>query len=596
MALTSTFSSNLSLGLKSQPALSHTARLSSKASPLINRKNLHAIVNLALTRVEIPVLGTRNLWEDDFLQPIAKHHYEGPSYGERCGGLIREIKHMFSATAGGENNVPQLLSLVDNIERLGIDRHFQEEIKEALDLVYRNWGECQRDLNTTALGFRNLRLHRYSVSPGMLEPFRTANGQFLCSTAESEEEQIRSILNLHRASYIAFPGEKILDEAKEFSTTYLSEALHKTGISSNLLHEISFNLENRCYNNLPRLETRKYIEIYEENSSWARMDGNWKLLSFAQMDFKMIQYMHQQELETYSRWWRDSGLSQLKFASRRHIEYFYLACAICEDEKYSAFRFGIAKLSAIAAYFVDTYHTYGTVDQLKHFTNAIKKWDPTSIEHLPKYMKVMYTTLYETLNEVNEDVQKIQGQDTLSTSRDIWQYFIDVMLQEVERRASRNIPTFMEYLRIGKVFSRTCEAILWPLLTTKGILLENILQNLDYPSRVYDILFLCLTLEGDIKSFKGKVDQGEEISSISCYMRDNPGATKEDALSFVKNLLDEKLKELNLELLQSNEVPTCTKDYSYDIIRGFLHFHQEKDNFTISSKDIKNHITQIIFE
>ena len=36
-----------------------------------------------------------------------------------------------------EKDVSQLLSLVDSIERLGIDRHFQEEIKQALDFVYR---------------------------------------------------------------------------------------------------------------------------------------------------------------------------------------------------------------------------------------------------------------------------------------------------------------------------------------------------------------------------------------------------------------------------------------------------------------------------
>lgn len=72
----------------------------------------------------------------------------------------------------------------------------------------------------------------------MLGPFRTENGQFFCSTAQSEEEKIKGILNLYRASYIAFTGEKILDEAQEFSKTYLREALQKTGISSNLLHEV----------------------------------------------------------------------------------------------------------------------------------------------------------------------------------------------------------------------------------------------------------------------------------------------------------------------------------------------------------------------
>lgn len=73
------------------------------------------------------------------------------------------------------------------------------------------------------------------------------------------------------------------------------------------------------------------------------------------------------------RWWTDSGLCKLKCARRRYIEYFFLACAICEDEQYSKFRSGIAKFSAIATYLADTYNTYGTQDQLRQFTNAIKK-------------------------------------------------------------------------------------------------------------------------------------------------------------------------------------------------------------------------------
>nr|QHZ00921.1 terpene synthase 14 [Taiwania cryptomerioides]WBO26429.1 geraniol synthase [Taiwania cryptomerioides] len=603
MALISSFPSDLSLCFKSQPTLSHTAQFCSKTLPLMHRKNFNAIINQPSAKVEIPFLGTGKndpkLWEDDFLQPIPKHPYEHPSYAERCGRLISEIKNMFTATAAAgslDNNVFQLLAMVDNIERLGIGRHFRKEIKEALDFVYRHWGERQRDLNITALGFRILRLHRYPVSSGMFGHFQRANGQFLCFTVQAEEEKVKGILNLFRASLIAFPGEKILDEAKDFCATYLSQTLQKTDISSHLLREISFNLEYGSYANLPRLEARKYIEIYEENSSWARMGGHDKILSLAQMDFKMIQSMHQQELQTYSRWWRDSGLSQLKFARRRHIEYFFLACAICEDEKYSAFRSSIAKLSAIATYIADTYHIYGTLDELKCFTNAIKKWDVASTEQLPKYMKVIYTALYETINEIDQNVQKIQGQDTVSISKNIWKSYIDAMMQEVEWHASGNISTLAEHLENGKFESGTHAIILQSLLLVDGILLENIIQKLDYPSRLDDLLCLCLKLIGDVKSFKGEVDRGEAISSTSCYMRDNPRTTKKDALDYVRNLLDERIKELNWEFLKSNKVPTCSKDFTYDITRGFLHFHQDRDSFSISSKDIQNHVTQIIID
>ncbi|GLJ06369.1 hypothetical protein SUGI_0037340 [Cryptomeria japonica] len=600
MALSSALSLNWSFSLSPQPTQSlMQLKRFSKTLPFMCTKKLQPIVDHPLAKVEIPFQCTSkqhsNLWRDDFLQPIPMHPYKAPSYAEHSGRLITDIKGMFHAIAAGdphESNVFQLLEMVDNIERLGIGRHFRTEITDALDFIYRNWGECQGDLNTTALGFRILRLHKYPVSSGILGPYKTENGQFLCSTAESEEEKIKGILNLYRASQIAFPGEKILEEAKDFCVTYLSEALQKTGISSHLLKEISFNLENGRYTNLPRLEARKYIKIYGENSSWARMDGNKKILTLAQMDFNMIQLLHQEERKAYSRWWRDSGLSKLKCAHRRYIEYFSLACAICEDEKYAKFRSGIAKFSAIATYLADTYNTYGTYDELKQFTDAIKKWDPTSTDYLPKYMRIIYTALYEAINEMDVEVRRIQGRDTLSASRDAWQSYIDVMMQEVEWRVSQEIPILKKYLENGKVSSIARVVTLQPILTIDGILPEKIFQNFDYPSRFNDHVCLILKLTSDIKSFKGKVE--DAVSSKVCYMRDNPGSTKEDAFIYINNLLDEQLKELSWEYLKFDNVPSCDNNYAYDITRGFLHFYQEEDGFSISSEDIKNHINQIL--
>ena len=137
---------------------------------------------------------------------------QASSYGERAQALIAEVKEIFNtiSMADGEsisttplNDLLQRLWMIDNVERLGIQRHFQNEIRDALQYVYRSvligfkllimfsrrihiktisylassfWSEkglgCGRDsvytdLNTTALGFRILRLHGYTVFPGI---------------------------------------------------------------------------------------------------------------------------------------------------------------------------------------------------------------------------------------------------------------------------------------------------------------------------------------------------------------------------------------------------------------------------------------------
>ncbi|GLJ27350.1 hypothetical protein SUGI_0536720 [Cryptomeria japonica] len=114
-----------------------------------------------------------NLWEDDFINSLPKA-YNAPCYVERAEKLIREVKEMFNGMSTHNSSAQERLSMVDNVERLGIDRHFQKEIKESLDYVYRYWndkrigndgGSCTA-LNTIALALRILRLHKYDVSSG----------------------------------------------------------------------------------------------------------------------------------------------------------------------------------------------------------------------------------------------------------------------------------------------------------------------------------------------------------------------------------------------------------------------------------------------
>jgi hypothetical protein len=70
---------------------------------------------------------------------------QAPSYREHAERLIGEVKDMFNSMSveDGElisplNDLLQRLWIVDSVERLGIDRHFKNEIKSALDYVYRS--------------------------------------------------------------------------------------------------------------------------------------------------------------------------------------------------------------------------------------------------------------------------------------------------------------------------------------------------------------------------------------------------------------------------------------------------------------------------
>lgn len=82
----------------------------------------------------------------------------------------------------------------------------------------------------------------------MLDNFKDNNRQFtFCGGSDDndennikEEHVMRSMLNLLRASSVAYPGETVMEEAKVFSTVYLNKFLEKIGdiYKKNFLKEV----------------------------------------------------------------------------------------------------------------------------------------------------------------------------------------------------------------------------------------------------------------------------------------------------------------------------------------------------------------------
>ncbi|GLJ10693.1 hypothetical protein SUGI_0133230 [Cryptomeria japonica] len=165
----------------------------------------------------------------------------------------------------------------------------------------------------------------------MLQQFKSKDGNFFYSDNQSNEEELRSILNLFRASLIAFPKQQALDDAKSFLTAYLKQDLPNIN-NTNISKEIEFNLEYCWHTNVPRLEARTYIDIYGDTKTTNNI-FNLKLLELAKLDFNMIQSIQHRELQILSRWWTKSSLAKLEFARHRHVEFYFWAARVCIEPK-----------------------------------------------------------------------------------------------------------------------------------------------------------------------------------------------------------------------------------------------------------------------
>ncbi|CBI20478.3 unnamed protein product, partial [Vitis vinifera] len=54
----------------------------------------------------------------------------------------------------------------------------------------------------------------------------------------------------------------------------------------------------------------------------------------------------------------------------------------------------------------DIYDVYGTLEELKLFTEAVERWDISAIDQLPEYMRVCYRALLDVYSEIEEEMAK----------------------------------------------------------------------------------------------------------------------------------------------------------------------------------------------
>eukprot|EP01018_Ginkgo_biloba_P004093 Gb_39995 [translate_table: standard] len=511
------------------------------------------------------------------------------------------------------------LLAVDTVERLGIDRHFELEIKQALDYVHRYWNErgigCGKDnslpdLEITALGFRLLRLHRYNVSPVVFENFKDERGQFVCPPGQANRE-ITSMLSLYRASELAFPGENVMDEARIFTTKYLRGALPNISDWNRnqcLGQEIKYALENPWQKTVSRYEAKRYCQIYQpdyhvllrKNIYKMPRVYNDKYLELAKLDFNIVHSDLLEEMKNVTRWFKDSGLPQFTFARERPLEFFFLIAAGTFEPQYAACRLAFTKVACLQTVLDDMYDTYGTLDELKLFTEAVRRWDLSFVETLPDYMKLCYKVFYDIVHEVAWESEKAQGRELLGFFREAWEDYLGGYMEEAEWLAAEHVPTLEEYIRNGITSIGQRVLLLSGVFLMGQLLPENILQQVDlpgHPDKLIELNCIISRLSDDTKTFQAEKARGELASSIECYMKDHRGSTEEEALNHLYAILDPAIKELTRQFLNPHDnVPLPCKKMLFDETRVTMVIFRDGDGFGVSKKEVKDYIKETLIQ
>ncbi|CAI9759952.1 unnamed protein product [Fraxinus pennsylvanica] len=480
-------------------------------------------------------------WSHEFMISVGDDHGKEVSKESSVKKLEEAVKYMLA----DEGMKPlDTLQLIDDIQRLGLGYRFRDSTKSALDRiicsekVMKKMDHC---IHTCALYFTLLRQHGYDVSADIFENFKDHNGNF----KESLAQDIPGMLRLYEASHVAYNGENILNEAKEFTTMNLKKMLGK--IDMKMGARVSHALEIPFQRRMQRLEARWNIESY------AKTEKAYQLLhTLAVLDFNMVQSMLQRDLQQVSCWWKDVGLAnKLYFARDRLMESFFWSVGMVFEPQFSECRKGLTKVVKLITIIDDVYDVYGSLEELEQFTDAVERWDINALQHLPGYMKLCFLALYNTVNNMAYDVLKEQGQVILPQLTKVWADLCKTFLKEAQWSYNKHIPTFDEYLSSGWLSSSGPLLLVHAyFLIDKNVTNEAIDRFNDYPAllRYPSTVFrLC----NDLSSSKAEIERGEIANAISCYMHEN-GVSEEVAREYIKSLIDENWKMMNKELVSNS--------------------------------------------
>uniref|UniRef100_A0A0A0LJZ1 Terpene synthase metal-binding domain-containing protein n=1 Tax=Cucumis sativus TaxID=3659 RepID=A0A0A0LJZ1_CUCSA len=181
-------------------------------------------------------------------------------------------------------------------------------------------------------------------------------------------DDINGMLSLYEASFLSTKRETVLEEAKCFTVKYLNEFI-KSSKDELKVEIVEHALKLPLHWRIERLEARWSIDIYERVGTL-----NPILLEIAKLDFNMVQSFYQEDLKYASSWWRNTELGQkLSFARDQLMENFFWTLGIGFEPESTYFRRMGTKIVSLITMIDDVYDVYGTLDELKLFTDAIER-------------------------------------------------------------------------------------------------------------------------------------------------------------------------------------------------------------------------------
>ncbi|CAA0815536.1 Alpha-humulene/(-)-(E)-beta-caryophyllene synthase [Striga hermonthica] len=441
----------------------------------------------------------------------------------------------------------KLINLIDTVERLGLGYHFETEITDKLEEIYKDLHEKyeDHDLFTTAQGFRLLRQHQYQVSCGIFEKFKDGENKFRDSIANDVE----GLLSLYEAAHARIHGEDILDEAVPFTTHHLKRILATELLEPSLEGKITRALEHPYYRGVPIIEIRIYISHYEKDDSKDSL-----LLKLAKLNFNFLQNLYKEEMSEVSKWWNQFDLkSKLTYSRDRLIECYLWGAAVHFEPQYSYVRKNVAKSMQMVSTMDDTYDNYATLEEAQLLTDLLERWDMNQIDRLPNYMKILYRFIMSICEDYERDAAEQDKSFAVPHFKESVKQLARAYNQEQIWIMERQMPSFEDYMNNSVITSCIYVMFLALIPGLKCVTKEVVEWLVNDSKLVISTAKMGRHLE-DLGSEDRENREGKMLTVVDCYMK-NHNVSRKEALSKFKEFVENGWKNMNTEWVAKSSIP-----------------------------------------
>ncbi|XP_015082595.1 ent-kaur-16-ene synthase, chloroplastic isoform X1 [Solanum pennellii] len=504
-------------------------------------------------------------------------------------------------------NIHARLCMVDDLKKLGICRHFSEEIQNVLDETYRCWLQGEDEIFTSAgtcsMAFRILRGYGYNVSSDPVAQFLE---QEQCS---GHLNDIHTMLDLYQAlEMIIATDQPVSMKLNSSSLQSLIQRLSgefypPNGLTKQIHEQVDDVLKFPSHANLKRVANRRNIKHYDVDNtrvlktSYSSSNfGNKDFLTLAVEDFNLCQSIHRNELKQLERWLTQNRLDKLKFARERSAYCYFSAAATIFQPELSDARMSWAKNGVLTTVIDDFFDVGGSMEELNNLILLFKKWDvDVSTDCCSERVGIIFSALHSTISEIGDKASKWQARSVTRHITDIWLNLLNAMLREAKWARDMSVPSLDKYMANGYVSFALGPIVLPALYFVGPKLPDDVVQHPEYHS-LFELVSTCGRLLNDIRSFERESKDGKLNAVTLSVTHGNGRISEEAAIEGLSHRVEMQRKELLKLVLQreGSVVPNACKDLFWEMSKVLHQFYIKDDGF--SSMGMADTVNAIIHE